>query len=113
CRNIGFAKREMRHRGSLQPACSKKRLIASAAPMTIRNDERHSANDNTPSGIWEIKTKRSVGKRACCIHHQKRSMGTKEHHQKWKAELGRSTISSIAKARHSDGSKDQGQIPGW
>uniref|UniRef100_A0A915A4Y8 Uncharacterized protein n=1 Tax=Parascaris univalens TaxID=6257 RepID=A0A915A4Y8_PARUN len=53
----------MRHRGSLQPACSKKRLTASAAPMTTGNDETPSANDDTPSGNWETKTKRFNGKK--------------------------------------------------
>uniref|UniRef100_A0A915A7I7 Uncharacterized protein n=1 Tax=Parascaris univalens TaxID=6257 RepID=A0A915A7I7_PARUN len=53
----------MRHRGSLQPACSKKRLTASAAPMMTRNDETHSANDDTPSENWEIKTKCFNGKK--------------------------------------------------
>uniref|UniRef100_A0A915AGW5 Uncharacterized protein n=1 Tax=Parascaris univalens TaxID=6257 RepID=A0A915AGW5_PARUN len=34
------------------------------------------------------------------------------HHQKWKAELGRSAKSPLAKTRHSDSGSDQGQAPG-
>uniref|UniRef100_A0A914ZM96 Uncharacterized protein n=1 Tax=Parascaris univalens TaxID=6257 RepID=A0A914ZM96_PARUN len=59
----GVAKREMRHRDSLQSTCSKKRLTASEVPMATRNDETHSANDDTPSENWEIKTKRLNGEK--------------------------------------------------
>uniref|UniRef100_A0A915B3L7 Uncharacterized protein n=1 Tax=Parascaris univalens TaxID=6257 RepID=A0A915B3L7_PARUN len=57
------AKREMRHRGSLQSTCSKKGLTVSAAPITIRNDKKPNANDDTPSGIRGIKTKRFNGEK--------------------------------------------------
>uniref|UniRef100_A0A915BS15 CCHC-type domain-containing protein n=1 Tax=Parascaris univalens TaxID=6257 RepID=A0A915BS15_PARUN len=60
---VGVAKREMRHRGSLQLTCSKKRLTASEVPMTTRNGETHRAKDNTPSENWEIKTKRFNGEK--------------------------------------------------
>uniref|UniRef100_A0A915BC04 Uncharacterized protein n=1 Tax=Parascaris univalens TaxID=6257 RepID=A0A915BC04_PARUN len=57
------AKREMRHRGSLQSKCGKKGLTVSAAPVTIRNDKEPNANDDAPSGIRGTKTKRFNGKR--------------------------------------------------
>uniref|UniRef100_A0A915A9V4 Uncharacterized protein n=1 Tax=Parascaris univalens TaxID=6257 RepID=A0A915A9V4_PARUN len=53
----------MRHRGSLQPACSKKGLTASSAPMTSGSDDTPSGNDDTPSRNWETKTRRFNGKK--------------------------------------------------
>uniref|UniRef100_A0A914ZWH4 Uncharacterized protein n=1 Tax=Parascaris univalens TaxID=6257 RepID=A0A914ZWH4_PARUN len=77
----------MRRRCLLQPACSKKGLTASAAPMTTGNDEAHSANDDTPSGNWETKTKRFNDEKGTLHASREMGGGARESTKAWEQAL--------------------------